>query len=175
MYKYNFCSNCGENFNEINETYYVCPKCDFRIFVTPKAAAGVFLFNNKGEVLFLIRAMDPGKGLLGIPGGFINSDETIEQAAKREVFEEIGVKINKIKYFRSHYGNYLYKNINYKTIDIFYIGKIDTDVSDLKLSDEATGYKFLKVKDINLDLIGNDDVKKAVIELVQSKLHLVQS
>lgn len=172
VYKYIFCSNCGGKFDEINKEYYVCPECSFRIFVSPKPAVGIFLFNDKNEILFLVRANDPGKGMLGIPGGFINSDESTEDALKREVFEETGLKIDNFNYFGSYFGNYLYKGINYKTVDIIYTGKINA--TDIKISEEEIDYKFLKIDEIDPETMGTEDIKKAVTKLIQAKHHLVQ-
>jgi 8-oxo-dGTP diphosphatase len=43
------------------------------------------------SVLLIRRANDPFKGRLALPGGFVEPDETVEQAAARELFEETGV------------------------------------------------------------------------------------
>ena len=36
------------------------------------------------------------KNLWSVPGGFVNSDELINEAAEREVLEETGLKVNYI-------------------------------------------------------------------------------
>ncbi|GAA2124334.1 NUDIX hydrolase [Glycomyces algeriensis] len=43
------------------------------------------------SVLLIRRANDPFRGQLALPGGFVEADETVEQAAARELFEETGV------------------------------------------------------------------------------------
>ena len=91
-YQYKYCSNCGELFDKKSEILCLCPKCDFRLFLSPKPATGIFLFNDKNEILLLKRTYNPGKGLWGIPGGFIDPDESTETALSREIFEEIGIK-----------------------------------------------------------------------------------
>jgi len=44
------------------------------------------------QVLLIERGIAPFKGLYALPGGFVRSEETLEQAAFRELFEETGTK-----------------------------------------------------------------------------------
>ena len=46
------------------------------------------IIQQDSEVLFAKRKKEPFKGYLGLPGGFVNIRETIEEAARREVKEE---------------------------------------------------------------------------------------
>lgn len=46
-----------------------------------------------GNVLLIERDRAPGKGTWALPGGFVNTNETYEQAAIRELFEETCLKI----------------------------------------------------------------------------------
>jgi bifunctional NMN adenylyltransferase/nudix hydrolase len=45
---------------------------------------------KSGHVLVIKRGMNPGKGLFALPGGFVNQDEFVEDAAIRELREETG-------------------------------------------------------------------------------------
>ncbi|MBN1610782.1 MAG: NUDIX domain-containing protein [Polyangiaceae bacterium] len=53
------------------------------IFVTVDAVV-----TCRGQVLLIKRGHHPGKGLLGLPGGFVEPDETTLEAALRELEEE---------------------------------------------------------------------------------------
>lgn len=49
----------------------------------------------QGYVLVVQRGGDYGKDLLALPGGFVDADESIAHAAKRELLEETGLDIDK--------------------------------------------------------------------------------
>lgn len=49
------------------------------------------------KVLLIERKDEPCKGMWAIPGGFMNMDETTEEAALRELKEETGIELAKIE------------------------------------------------------------------------------
>jgi 8-oxo-dGTP diphosphatase len=50
-------------------------------------------------ILLICRKNDPFKGKWALPGGFIDMDETLECACKRELFEETGLEISQPVFF----------------------------------------------------------------------------
>jgi 8-oxo-dGTP diphosphatase len=62
-------------------------------------SAGAVILNQKGEVLLLDHLLRPGSGW-GVPGGFINPSEQLEEAVRREVREETGLEIENVKLIR---------------------------------------------------------------------------
>jgi 8-oxo-dGTP diphosphatase len=48
------------------------------------------------DVLLIRRKNEPYAGRWALPGGFVNTDETLEQAARRELEEETGVKLARL-------------------------------------------------------------------------------
>ena len=59
-------------------------------------ACGCIIYNEKKEILLQKRADD---NKWGIPGGNMELGETIEETACREVFEETGLTVKKLKLF----------------------------------------------------------------------------
>ncbi len=58
--------------------------------------AGAVVVNEEGCVLLVKHVFRPGSGW-GIPGGFINEGEQAEDAARRELREEIGLELDRIE------------------------------------------------------------------------------
>lgn len=83
---------------------------------------GVLLFKN--DTILLVRHVNPKNSyeFFVPPGGGIQNDETIFEAAIRETFEETGLIINaeKIVYFRQ----FIFEEFEQNNIDIYVIGNI---------------------------------------------------
>lgn len=62
----------------------------------PAYTADCVVFNG-AEVLLIRRGKEPFKGMLALPGGFVNERETSKQAAIRELKEETGLDLEHCK------------------------------------------------------------------------------
>ncbi|WP_455676112.1 NUDIX hydrolase [Pradoshia sp.] len=63
--------------------------------------AGAFIFDKENRLLLQRRTDNKSWGL---PGGFIELGETVQEAAKREVFEETGLRLGKLDLFGIYSG-----------------------------------------------------------------------
>jgi 8-oxo-dGTP diphosphatase len=54
------------------------------------------ILQRDSKVLMIVRKKDPFKGLLAMPGGFVNDGETVEEAMKREAIEETSFEVEPI-------------------------------------------------------------------------------
>jgi ADP-ribose pyrophosphatase YjhB (NUDIX family) len=61
--------------------------------MTPTVAVGAFVFDADGRVLLVERGKPPGAGLWTVPGGRLETGETLAQAVAREVQEETGLVV----------------------------------------------------------------------------------
>jgi ADP-ribose pyrophosphatase YjhB (NUDIX family) len=93
-----FCPNCGGHLSErLLETEdrprLVCDQCQRIVYLNPKVVAGVII-ERSGRLLLLRRAIEPRRGTWTFPAGYMEIDETAEEAAVRETEEEVGLKVN---------------------------------------------------------------------------------
>ena len=94
-----FCSHCGTKTETRvigRQRLSVCDACDRIFFRNPKVVVTA-LIEDAGRVLLVRRDIEPGRGLWGLPGGFVDWDEHPEQAVVRECSEEIGVRIEPLE------------------------------------------------------------------------------
>lgn len=69
-------------------------------YARPSVTADCVVFCQKSDalhVLLIERKLEPFKGCWALPGGFMMMDEDAETAAKRELYEETGVKVNHVR------------------------------------------------------------------------------
>jgi len=69
-----------------------CPDCSYILYMGPAAVACV-LAERDGQILFVLRKYDPGKGKWCLPAGFMEAGEQPDESAAREVKEETGLDV----------------------------------------------------------------------------------
>jgi NAD+ diphosphatase len=139
------CKSSDLDFDSIKK--YTCNACGW-VYYQNSAAAVAGILEYKGKILAVVRNREPGKGLLDFPGGFVDPDESAEQALIREISEELNIKIESLEYLCTAPNKYQYKGIEYDTCDIFFIVKLSSDILMLEPS-EIAGYKWLKPEELN--------------------------
>jgi ADP-ribose pyrophosphatase YjhB (NUDIX family) len=92
-----FCSGCGGAIEQRvppmdDRERHVCSACETVHYVNPKVVVGSVC--TLGERLLLCRrAIAPSRGLWTIPAGYLENDETVEEGARREAWEEARARI----------------------------------------------------------------------------------
>ncbi len=163
---FKFCPNCGSQDIEYNNNFkFNCNTCDFVLYHNIAAAVAI-IFTYEDKILFTVRNVDPDKGKLDLPGGFIDPGVTAEEAACREIKEEIGltIPITKLLYVTTSPNNYLYKKVAYRTMDIFYECSLDSESIEVTAKDEIKELVWINRKEIDLNQIGFISIRTVIGE-----------
>jgi ADP-ribose pyrophosphatase YjhB (NUDIX family) len=94
----NFCTSCGASlqFGAVDgedRHRLSCAACGQIAYVNPRLVVTTLPVTDDGQVLLLRRGIEPGRGAWAQPGGFLEVDETVHQAAIRETLEETGLLV----------------------------------------------------------------------------------
>jgi len=138
--KYKYCYKCGQQTQSIQTEGRIrqyCPDCEEILYKNPIPSVAVCATNPEGQLLLVKRNVKPQKGGWCLPGGFVESNETIRETALRELKEETGLNgsIKKLlgaySHVEGHYGN------------VLLIGfVVSLSEYDLKAGDDASQARF---------------------------------
>jgi len=165
--KFRFCPSCGSSLWEINnEKSKQCTDCGFTFYANASAAVAVLIQNEDGDLLVCRRAKDPMKGTLDLPGGFVDMEETIEDAVHREIMEELNLSVTNITYFQSIPNEYLYSGMIIHTLDFLFRCKVD-NFQNLKAMDDVAEAFFRPINTISPEDFGLNSIKKGIIAFLK--------
>lgn len=98
--RHRFCSSCGAATTAAPlGTRRECPSCGTQHF--PRTDPVAIMLITRGESCLLGRSGRFGSGMYSCLAGFISPGETIEDAVRREVFEEAGIRVGAVRYVMS--------------------------------------------------------------------------
>ncbi len=144
---FNFCPACGgRHIQNVKMRKWLCADCGFDLYNNVATAVGLIICDDKGRVLFEKRGKEPRKGFLALPGGFVDPDEAAEDAVYRECEEETGLPPTKMNYLCSFPNTYEYKNIVYKTCDLFFEAELPAGEALTAQEGEVTAFEWRQVR-----------------------------
>ena len=153
-----FCGTASPAFSQ--DKVLQCGSCKGVYFHNTASSAGVFLVSDNG-LLLLERAVEPGKGLYGLPGGFVDPGESLEEAVHREVREETGLEVSALRYLCSLPNVYRYKGVQYTTCDVFFTGRVKDFASIQTDPGEVVRPVFVDVDSINPEVLAFPSIQQA--------------
>ncbi|MEP0357652.1 MAG: NUDIX domain-containing protein [Paraglaciecola sp.] len=159
-----YCVKCGsDSLVKDGEKAYRCGHCGFTYFHNAAAASGAIIVFN-GKILLLERALEPSKGKLDIPGGFVDYHESNEQALSRELYEELQLSVSDsdLSYLFSYPNEYLYKDVRYYTVDSFFELILKAEPTLILQQSEVSNFYWVDPKTLNLDDLAFDSCKRAL-------------
>jgi 8-oxo-dGTP diphosphatase len=152
--------------HETAETY------DPSRYERPSVTVDVVIFsllNQELHVLLVQRRRWPYDGYWAIPGGFINMDESLEEAARRELEEETGVRDVYLEQLYTFGG--VGRDPRTRVISVAYIALVRSDAQRIRVSEESTDVRWFAVRELPHELaFDHDQILSYAISRLRSKL-----
>lgn len=163
---FKFCPKCGSShFVPQNDSSLKCESCGFRYYYNAASSVAAIIMDNEGRLLLTRRGIDPFKGTLDLPGGFVMADESSEEALAREIKEELGADILEYRYIRTYPNRYLYSGLTVFTNDAAFVCTL-RDYSVIKPADDVCGVEWFYLDDIRLSDIGISSIRTMVSDFI---------
>lgn len=124
--------------------------------------------NDELNVLLIKRADEPYQGEWALPGGFVHMDESLEQAAERELVEETGVS-----------GVYLEQLYSFgdpgrdpreRVVTIAYYALIPSDTVKLRAATDAEGVAWFSVDKLPELAFDHHDILETAMDRLAAKV-----
>lgn len=129
--------------------------------------AVVFRKNRKIlEVLLIERGNYPFEGMLALPGGFLDMDETLEESVYRELEEETGLLNLKLE--QLHAFSTPGRDPRGRTITITFFGFVDLNNSDVKAGDDARNAFWVDVEKVEKLAFDHQEMISMALERIQA-------
>lgn len=143
---------------------HVCTRCAWVHYLDPKVACGTIAEIN-GSVALIQRNIDPRKGFWSFPCGFMEIDETTEQAAIRETREETGLHVE----LEDHLGTYSYPDNYYGGAIVVVVYRAQVLGGTLHADDDCCDAKLVSPAEIPWDLLAFKSSVSALREWLRRK------
>jgi NADH pyrophosphatase NudC (nudix superfamily) len=160
------CPCCGsESLFWPSTKSFECADCKFVLYLNLAAAVAVIM-ECRGEILFGVRKHEPGRGMLDLPGGFVDPGESAEEAALREVKEELNIDIHDMRYLFSFPNKYPYRGMVYDTLDLIFLVQWG-DPPEVKAADDLADVMWVKRDAVEYERIAFDSLRRAVRQYLE--------
>ncbi|MBN9122482.1 MAG: NUDIX domain-containing protein [Planctomycetes bacterium] len=165
---FRFCPRCAapRSAENVGKTPLTCAECRFTFHFNPTVAAACFIFDPTGCVLTIRRAKEPAAGKLGVPGGFIDFGESAEEGMRREVREEVGLEVDRVRFVVSYPNLYHYRGVVYPVVDLYFAADA-VDPGAARPLDAVAGIEWRDPADLPDDEIAFESLRVALAAVRQ--------
>ncbi len=157
-----FCPRCGHTLEirvvEDARERPVCPDCGYVVYLNPPVAVGVIAEAAGGEIVLVLRGENPGRGLWGLPAGFMEIDETVEQTAVRECFEETGLTVE----LGDLWGVWSYYHVEKRTGGVLVLYAARVVAGEPRGGSDSIEARYFTLDEIPLDQLAFDTHRQAL-------------
>ncbi len=107
----------------------------------------ILVLSRAGKILLIQRKKPPFKDQWALPGGFVDLDETLEQAAIRELHEETGLHFDTLKQFKVY--DAINRDPRHRTISLVFYRIIDNNTDlHIEAGDDASSAAWLPIDEL---------------------------
>ncbi len=117
------------------------------------------------KVLLIERKFEPHKGEWAFPGGFLNIDEELETGAKRELWEETGLKNIELEQLHTFGG--VNRDPRARVISVVYFALIDLQKHKPIAGDDAKRAKWFSISDLPKLAFDHQQILDMALERLQ--------
>lgn len=128
--------------------------CVICAFENPKPTATAIAVRNNC-LLVAKRSVEPFKGEWDFVGGYLQKDETPEEALRREVREELGIDVQCATFLGAFPGDASYNGTHYPALSFAYLVEFD---GDIVLNEENEAIAWMPLR--SLDSVAYDSNQK---------------
>lgn len=137
-----YCSRCGNGLiHDIHERMLRCPECNMTNYPTISPAIIVAIVN--GDKLLITKYAGRNYKKYALVAGFAEIGETLEETVKREVYEEVSLKVKDIKYYGCQPWSFT------SSLLIGFFAKVDGDTNITIDGEELSEGRWIDRKDMN--------------------------
>lgn len=111
----------------------------------PAVTVDAILVSPERKVLLIERGREPYLGKWALPGGFIDMDEELEVACRRELEEETGIRIGEMKQFRAFGG--VHRDPRHRTISVLFYAFTDDELI-ARAGDDASNANWFPINNL---------------------------
>lgn len=139
-------------------------------FPRPSVTTDCVIFGYDGKDLKLLlveRGIPPFKGMWALPGGYLQMDEDAIDGAKRELFEETGLREAYIEQFRTFSA--VDRDPRGRVITIAHLALVR--ISEVKGGDDAAKAQWFPLKDVPQLAFDHDMILREAMKALRQKIH----
>jgi len=126
-------------------------------------------FENKAKLLLINRKKEPFKGKWALPGGFVGTDEELEDAAARELAEEAGLA--NIKFEQMHTFGNVGRDPRGRQITVAFMGIATKGRPKIKAGDDAAEARWFDIEKLPKDMgFDHNEIVKFAIEKIKGMI-----
>ncbi len=162
----NFCRRCGARLTDKSGGMFICDN-NHTLFINAAPCVGIFFVTDDNQVMVSVRGIEPYKGSLDAFGGFVDENESFEEALVREVEEELGLsqeEYNPPQYLCSNTGVYPYDGEVRTIIGALFWTRLKPGTKPVA-SDDVAAIRYVPLKNFDLSLVGNTDSRAGIEKL----------